>query len=75
MAETIRLFENTWPLFPASGGFGSDALRVLLQLHPRMPVVSPLADGVAAVAGGFDSRLTDEVKQVRCSGITGPVVV
>lgn len=67
--ERIKLFEDTWPLFPATGGVGSDAIRVLLQLHPRMPVVSPLSDGASSVVSGYDIRLTDEVKKVRVEKI------
>ena len=47
-AEVVRLFERSWPLLPATGGVGSDQIRVLLELHEGMPVVSPLADGVDA---------------------------
>lgn len=54
---TIRLFERAWPLLPATGGVGPDTMRVLLELHPGMPVVSPLA--------GRAGRLGDEVKKVR----------
>lgn len=47
-AEIVRLFERSWPLLPAKGGVGSDQIRVLLELHEGMPVVSPLADGIDA---------------------------
>lgn len=47
-AETVQLFERCWPLLPATGGVGSDTIRVLLELHPGMPVVSPLAEGLGA---------------------------
>lgn len=59
---TIRLFENTWPLLPATGGVGTDAIRVLLEMYTGMPVVTPLVHGVAA--GGFQPRLTDDIKKV-----------
>ena len=47
-AETVRLFERSWPLLPATGGVGSDKIRVLLELHPGMPVVSPLSEGLGS---------------------------
>ncbi|CAM9133150.1 unnamed protein product, partial [Laminaria digitata] len=46
--ERLQLFEGAWPLLPATGGVGSDEIRVLLQLHGEMPVVSPLTDGMGA---------------------------
>lgn len=48
--ETLQLFEAAWPLLPATGGVGSDEIRVLLQLRKEMPVVSPLTDGIGARA-------------------------
>ena len=48
--ETLQLFEAAWPLLPATGGVGSDEIRVLLQLHEEMPVVSPVTDGIGARA-------------------------
>lgn len=52
-------------MLPATGGVGSTSIRVLLALRPRMSVVTPLADGVGSVGnGGYDRRLTDEVKKV-----------
>lgn len=67
-AETIRLFENTWPLLPATGGVGSDAIRVLLEMRPGMPVVTPLADGVVA-AGAHRELMTDDVKKVGAASL------
>lgn len=57
-AETVRLFERAWPLLPAVGGVGSDSIRVLLQLHAGMPVVSPVEDGIGP------SRMNDAVRKV-----------
>lgn len=56
--KTIREFERSWPLLPATGGVGSDAIRVLLELHQHMPVVSPLAEGTRA------SPMNDDMKKV-----------
>lgn len=56
--KTIREFERSWPLMPATGGVGSDAIRVLLELHQHMPVVSPLAEGTRA------SPMSDDMKKV-----------
>lgn len=58
--KTIREFERSWPLLPATGGVGSDAIRVLLELHQHMPVVSPLAEGTRA------SPMNDDMKKVSC---------
>lgn len=58
-AETIKLFERGWPLLPATGGVGSDTIRVLLELHPGMPVVSPLAEEMGARA------INDSMRKVR----------
>lgn len=55
-AETMRLFERAWPLLPATGGVGSDAIRVLLEVHSGMPVVSPLSDSMRARGMGDDMK-------------------
>ncbi|CAN0459933.1 unnamed protein product, partial [Ectocarpus sp. 12 AP-2014] len=47
-AEKIRLFERSWPLLPATGGVKADTIRVLLELHENMPVVSPMAEGIGS---------------------------
>ena len=54
--ETLQLFEGAWPLLPATGGVGSDEIRVLLQLQQEMPVVSPLADGIGARVMGVQVK-------------------
>lgn len=59
-SETLQLFEGAWPLLPATGGVGSDEIRVLLQLRQQMPVVSPLTDGMGARA----RQMGAEVKKV-----------
>lgn len=64
-AETVRLFERSWPLLPATGGVGSDKIRVLLKLHPGMPVVSPLAEGLGA------SEMSDSMVKVRAMVMCG----
>ncbi|KAG5176706.1 hypothetical protein JKP88DRAFT_265343 [Tribonema minus] len=60
--QRLHLFEGGWPLLPAHGGAGADALRVLLQLRGGgcMAVVSPVRPG-----GRYAStlNLNSEVKE------------
>jgi hypothetical protein len=65
--ETLRLFENTWPILPATA---AGSMRVLLQLTKGMPVVRP-RDTNSSSSSSSASSITPVQAAAAATGLGG----